>query len=82
MKGKIKRDASVGHDFGFFKWPDCRNQVDDPDMIFNITWHERSDGSGWWDCKADGFGFFKEDGGDYGNGSIFANGKDSVELVE
>ena len=69
----VSQDRATGH------WPGTASGVDaDPNMIFNAKWTGKH-----WDCRADGFGarkYLGEEGG-YGNGSIFAFGIDSVEII-
>jgi hypothetical protein len=65
MSGKspIPRGTLIFHDHGVFRWPknNNRDDVDDPDMLFDINVDR-----GAVRCVADGFGTK----GDYGNGSI------------
>jgi len=87
MQGRIKRGTGIFHDHYFAKWPNCcpprieydgeeyQHEAKDPDMVFEVEWTGR-----YWDCKADGYGMHGESG-EYGNGSIFVNNRDGVELV-
>jgi hypothetical protein len=90
MKGRIKRGASISHDHSYMRWPSCfpsgctRSgiyEAADPDMLFDVRWIARNDGSGYWDCTAEGFGYQILPGA-YGNGSIFVFDKENVEIAE
>ena len=88
---RIKEGSAIFQDRRFGKWPECcppqseyegeeyQYRAKDPDMEFDGEW----DGTRW-DCKADGYGHMKLHGdpGEYGNGSIFALGLDSVEVLD
>lgn len=83
-KVRIKIGTRVSHDMGFFVWPKCKPPLSEykgenwkaetkfPDAVFKARWN-----GFYWDCKRKGYGGKKE----YGNGSIFVRGKDSVELI-
>lgn len=78
VQARIKMGVGIYQDMRFMKWPHClapnRAKVD-PEMVFDAIWKGR-----YWDCSAPGYGKF---GGDnYGNGSIFVDGLDNVEVVE
>lgn len=79
---RINLGARVAQDRAFGRWPATRAGEDvDPDMVFDAEWNARF---GYWDCRADGYGrrnWLGEEGG-YGNGSIFAFGRDSVTLLD
>lgn len=90
MKAKIKVGSHISQDFGSFYWPECKPprteyvgedyeyEAKDPDMIFDVEWSGR-----WWDCCAEGYGYpSSETNNHYGNGSIFAFGEDSIEIIE
>lgn len=91
MQGRIKRGVTVWQDFGAGKWPQCKPPnseyegeeyqylAKNPEMLFDVTWVGGD--SGYWDCRADGYGYHRRDGGEYGCGSIFVNDRDGVELV-
>lgn len=75
MLGKIKVGALISQDRGIGRWPAQRSgEPIDQDMVFEIEWRGT-----FWDCRADGYGFFSPRG-DYGNGSIFVHDKDGVIL--
>jgi hypothetical protein len=77
---KIKVGSRVLQDRSNGIWPSTASaEKVDPDMIFEAKWTGKV-----WDCVADGFGMLKINGqtGEYGNGSIFAFGIDSVEVID
>jgi hypothetical protein len=79
---RINVGAAVAQDMAFGRWPATRAGSDiDPSMVFDAEWHA---GVEYWDCRADGYGrrSWLGEGGGYGNGSIFALGRDSVTLVD
>jgi hypothetical protein len=79
---RINVGAAVAQDMAFGRWPATRAGGDvDPDMVFDAEWNA---GVGYWDCRADGYGrrTWKGEAGGYGNGSIFAFGRDSVTLLD
>ena len=78
MRVKIKPGAFIGHDFGYFNWPDCKPPNSKPanvDYEFDAVWNDKA---GFWECMRPGYG---EINGEYGNGSIFVFSKDGVEEV-
>ena len=88
MQGRIKVGAGIFQDHHFDKWPNClppkrHNGLVNQDMIFDIEWRETGKDAGYWNCKADGYGYIATRGeiGDYGNGSIFVRDKNGVEVV-
>ena len=88
---RIKEGSGVFQDHHFGKWPECcppqseyegdeyQYRAKNPDMEFDGEWNGR-----WWNCVADGYGRLKRYGeeGEYGNGSIFVPGLDSVEVLD
>ncbi len=79
---RINVGARVSQDMAFGRWPATRVGGDiDPGMEFDAEWNA---GVGYWDCRADGYGrrTWLGEGGGYGNGSIFAFGRDSVTLLD
>jgi hypothetical protein len=89
MKGRIKRGAFISQDRHFIHWPSCFPlgctktgiyEAADPDMLFDVRWLARNDGSGFWECRAEGFGYLNPPGA-YGSGAIAVFDKDNVELI-
>lgn len=84
---RIKDGAGIMQDHSFLRWPNCcpplsefidgenPYRAKDSNMLFCGHWNGQ-----FWDCVADGYGAMKEDG-EYGAGSIFVSGFDSVEIV-
>lgn len=78
-KVRIKPGTTVAQDHMVGKWPTTRSGDNiDTNMEFDAEWNGI-----YWDCRADGYGRKSWDGelGGYGNGSIFAFGKDGVEVL-
>lgn len=77
---RIKAGSTVAQDHHVSDWPRTKaGDVTDPGMEFDAEWNGT-----FWECRADGYGrrSWKGEVGRYGNGSIFAFGEDSVEVLE
>lgn len=78
FKARIKRGASISHDHGYFRWPECKApggkfNADDVDMTF-----EAEDCGTFFSLVAKGYG----DPGQYGNGSILLHGIDNLIVAD
>lgn len=77
---KIKRGAKASQDCSFFRWPlsdyDNGDQRLTEDMVFIAQKMNSSNGLRWV-CYAPHAGFKDQ----YGNGSVYVMGNDSVELL-
>lgn len=90
--GRIKKCALISQDHRVMAWPTCMppkshypripyvNEALDPDMLFICTKRLRGD-EAYWDCKSNGYGMLCTEVGEYGNGSIYVNNMDDIEML-
>jgi hypothetical protein len=78
FKARIRLGAPIGHDFGYFKWPECKGtgggewKAADPDMWFECEIM----GDDRYECCAPGYGEKP-----YGNGSLFVYGLKWLDVL-